>query len=131
MKTSLKRSPPAAFTLLEVVIASAVLAICLFSILNLCTISLRTARSLGRVHVDASSLAARLTMTNRLEEGVETGDFGQSHPGYSWRRSISPYNTNGLYLVEFEVAGMSAGREDHSQLTLLLYRPDSVRRVGR
>ena len=133
MKIRTHPSGTVAFTLLEVVIASAVLAIALFAILNLCTISLRTARSLGRVHVDASSLAAMLTMTNRLEEGVETGDFGQLHPGYSWRRSINQYLdiTNGLYLVEFEVAGVSAGREDHSQLKLLLFKPDSVRRIGR
>jgi prepilin-type N-terminal cleavage/methylation domain-containing protein len=119
------------FTLLEVVIASAVLAIALFAILNLCSISIRTARSLGRIHVDASSLAAMLSMTNRLEEGMESGDFGDLHPGYSWRRSITEYNTNGLFLVEFEVEGVSSGREDRSQLRLLLYRPDSLRRGGR
>jgi prepilin-type N-terminal cleavage/methylation domain-containing protein len=120
-----------AFTLLEVAVASAVLAIALFAILNLCSISIRAARALGRVHVDASSLAAQLTMTNRLEVGTESGDFGQLHPGYSWRRNITEYNTNGLFLVEFEVLGTSNGREDRSQLSLLLFRPDSVRRFGR
>lgn len=119
------------FTLLEVAVASAVLAIALFAILNLCSISIRTARSLGRVHVDASSLAAMLSMTNRLEEGADSGDFGTLHPGYSWRRNITEFNTNGLYLVEFEVVGVSNGREDRSRLNLLLFRPDSVRRAGR
>ncbi|KAB2656677.1 MAG: prepilin-type N-terminal cleavage/methylation domain-containing protein [Verrucomicrobia bacterium] len=120
-----------AFTLLEVAVASAVLAIALFAILSLCSISIRAARALGRVHVDASSLASMLSLTNRLEEGVDSGDFGQMHPGYSWRRNITEYNTNGLYLVEFEVLGVSNGHEDRSRLNLLLYRPDSVRRAVR
>ena len=131
MKIRFRPRATAAFTLLEVIIASAVLAIALFAILRLCSVSLRTARSLGRIHVDASSLAAMLTMTNRLEVGNESGDFGQLHPGYGWQRTISEFNTNGLYLVEFEVAGVSGGRQDHSQLKLLLYRPDSIRRAGR
>ena len=78
-----------AFTLIEVAVASAILALALFAILRLCVVLLRTARSLDRVHVDASSLAAELSMTNRLEEGVESGDFGDLHPGYRWTRSIS------------------------------------------
>jgi prepilin-type N-terminal cleavage/methylation domain-containing protein len=131
MKMGLPRHRNRAFTLLEVAVASAVLAIALFAILNLCSISIRTARSLGRVHVDASSLAAMLSMTNRLEEGADSGDFGQMHPGYSWRRNITEYNTNGLYFVEFEVLGVSNGREDRSRLQLLLFRPDSIRRAGR
>jgi prepilin-type N-terminal cleavage/methylation domain-containing protein len=119
------------FTLLEVAIASAVLAIALFAILTLCATNLRTARSLDRVHVDASSLAAELSLTNRLEEGVDSGNFGDDYPGYSWSRRISEYTTNGLYLVEFEVVGSSGSKMDHSTLQLLLYRPDSTRRTSR
>ncbi len=131
MKTGKNPRKREAFTLLEVAVASAVLAIALFAILNLCSISIRSARALGRVHVDASSLAAQLSMTNRLEEGVESGDFGQMHPGYSWTRNIAEYNTNGLYQVEFEVRGVSNGHEDRSRLQLLFFRPDSIRRAGR
>ena len=126
-----------AFTLLEVAIASAVLAIALFAILNLCATSLRTARSLGRVHVDASSLAAQLSLTNRIEEGVDSGDFGELHPGYSWIKRTSEFNfgngpvSNGLYLVEIEVTGGSGPQPDRSAMQFLLYRPDSTRRGGR
>jgi prepilin-type N-terminal cleavage/methylation domain-containing protein len=126
-----------AFTLLEVAIASAVLAIALFAILNLCATSLRTARALGRVHVDASSLAAQLSLTNRLEEGVDSGDFGDLHPGYSWTKRTSEFNfgngpvSNGLYLVEIEVTGGSGPQPDRSAMQFLLYRPDSMRRGGR
>lgn len=124
------------FTLLEVTIASAVLAVALFAILKLCSTNIRTARALGRVHVDASSLAAQLSLTNRLEIGEDSGDFGEMHPGYTWSRRITEYKVNdaestGLFLVEFEVSGNPDGRLDQSRMQMMLYRPDSVRRTGR
>jgi len=124
------------FTLLEVTIASAVLAVALFAILTLCSTNMRTARALGRVHVDASSLAAQLSLTNRLEIGEDSGNFGDMHPGYTWSRRITEYKVNdaestGLFLVEFEVSGDAGGRLDQSRMQLMLYRPDSVRRTGR
>lgn len=117
-----------AFTLLEVAVASAVLALALFAVLRLCAVSLRMARALDRVHVDASSLAAELSLTNRLEEGSDSGNFGDLHPGYSWSRTITEYNTNGLFQVDFMVFG---GRQEESRMSILLYRPDSIRRAGR
>jgi prepilin-type N-terminal cleavage/methylation domain-containing protein len=136
----IRQHPPASatrgFTLLEVTIASAVLAVALFAILTLCSTNMRTARALGRVHVDASSLAAQLSLTNRLEIGEDNGNFGDMHPGYTWSRRITEYKVNdaestGLFLVEFEVSGDSGGRVDQSRMQLMLYRPDSVRRAGR
>ncbi len=126
-----------AFTLLEVAIASAVLAVALFAILTLCITNLRTARALGRTHVDPSSVAAVLSLTNRLEEGVESGDFGDLNPGYTWTRRISEFDfgnggvSNGLFLVEIEVTGGSGSNADRTTMQLLLYRPDSTRRTGR
>jgi prepilin-type N-terminal cleavage/methylation domain-containing protein len=136
----IRQHPPASatrgFTLLEVTIASAVLAVALFAILTLCSTNMRTARALGRVHVDASSLAAQLSLTNRLEIGEDNGNFGDMHPGYTWSRRITEYKVNdaestGLFLVEFEVSGDAGGRVDQSRMQLMLYRPDSVRRAGR
>ena len=126
------RSVDRAFTLIEVAIASIILAVALFAILQICTVCLRGSRILSRVQVDATSLAAELSMTNRLEEGVDSGTFGDEYPGYSWSRSIAEFTTNGLYQVDFEVLGRTKeGKEDRSQMSILLYRPDSVRRVGR
>lgn len=126
-----------AFTLLEVAIASAVLAVALFAILALCITNLRTARALGRVHVDPSSVAALLSITNRLEEGIESGDFGDIHPGYTWTRRISAFDfgngavSNGLFLVEIQVVGGIGPTPDRSSMQFLLYRPESTRRAGR
>ncbi len=120
------------FTLIEVAVASAILAIALFAILQICTVCLRGARLLSRVHVDASSLAAELSLTNRIEEGSDSGSFGEAYPGYSWNRTISEYSTNGLYQVDFQVVGSGHnGVSDHSEMSILLFRPDAVRRAGR
>jgi prepilin-type N-terminal cleavage/methylation domain-containing protein len=120
------------FTLIEVAVASAILAIALFSILQICTVCLRGARSLSRVHVDASSLAAELSLTNRIEEGSDSGTFGDAYPGYSWTRTIGEFATNGLYQVDFQVVGSTReGALDHSEMSILLFRPDAVRRAGR
>ena len=121
-----------AFTLIEVAVASAILAIALFAILQICTVCLRGARSLSRVHVDASSLAAELSLTNRLEEGSDSGTFGEAYPGYSWNRTISEYTTNDLFQVDFQVTGSGRdGALDHSEMSILLFRPGGVRRAGR
>lgn len=130
-------SPSGAFTLLEVAIASAVLAVALFSILTLCITNLRTARALGRIHVDPTSVAALLSITNRLEEGIDSGDFGDLNPGYTWTRRISQFDfgsgpvSNGLFLVEIDVLGGTGPSPDKSSMQFLLYRPDSPRRPGR
>ncbi|MCW5556468.1 MAG: prepilin-type N-terminal cleavage/methylation domain-containing protein [Verrucomicrobiae bacterium] len=121
-----------AFTLIEVVVASAILAVGLGGILMICSNGLRTARVLDRVHVDAGSLAAYLSLTNRLEEGVDSGTFGDVYPGYRWSREIREAEgyTNGLYRVDFVVFDSGDPRGTESRLTLFLYRPQSVRGVG-
>jgi Tfp pilus assembly protein PilV len=121
-------SARSAFTLIEVVVAGAVLAISLMGILLMCSTGIRTARALDRVHVDASSLAAQLSLTNRLEEGFESGDFGDMHPGYAWKREIIQVQTNGLFRVDFAVWSASDPRATESKMSILLYRPESVQR---
>lgn len=59
----------AAFTLLEVMIAVAIFFMATFAILNLVGSSVRAARSLEPFSLDASSVVAELSLTNRLEEG--------------------------------------------------------------
>jgi Tfp pilus assembly protein PilV len=125
-----------AFTLLEVVIALAIFFIAVFAILDLTSQCLRSARSLRNTTVNATSLAAELCMTNRLEEGFESGDFGELYPGYTWAREIylAPLSpTNGLFQVDFVVFNNSGRKSQvESKLSILLYRPESgnVRRAG-
>ena len=134
-KTGLVRHPvpvtrrTRAFTLLEVMIASGILFLCLFAILELLSTSLRGARILQRTTVDAGMLAAELSLTNKLSEGTESGDFGKLYPDFRWTREIQEASTNGLFEVDFTVYRRGV-QTPESHLSLLLFRPESTR-VGR
>lgn len=120
-----------AFTLIEVVVASAILVAGLAGILLICSNGLRTARILDRVHVDAGSLAAMLSLTNRLEEGRDSGDFGETYPGYRWSREIREMATNKLFQVDFVVYSSHDPAGTESRMTVMLYRPQSTGGLGR
>jgi prepilin-type N-terminal cleavage/methylation domain-containing protein len=123
-----------AFTLLEVLAASAVLAIALMGILNISATGMKTARALQRTHVDAGTLAAWLSMTNRLEEGVESGDFrpflGDVAPDATWVQEIRQINTNGLFQVDYTINYRLDQKPLQSRMSIILFRPDSINRLG-
>lgn len=125
------RARTAAFTLIEVMIAGGILFVCLFAILALVANCLRNARALQRLPVDAGMLAAELSLTNRLEEGSDSGDFGNLYRDYEWRRQIYEVDTNGLFEVDFTVSHRTGSQPVESHMSILLYRPDSTRRLGR
>jgi hypothetical protein len=118
-----------AFTLLEVSLAMGLLFGMVFILLQITTTNLRIAKALQRTTVDASSLAAEISMTNQLVEGSDSGDFGDLHPGFTWQREITMVGSNGLFEVRFEVYQDRQTRPE-SELVVLLYRPDSAQRAG-
>jgi Tfp pilus assembly protein PilV len=136
INNSMKRAL-AAFTLLEVMIAVAIFFACVFGILALVSQSLKGARSLRPVNIDARSAIALLSLTNRLEEGPIPSEvieaFEKENPGLRLDGMISEYETNGLFLVDFMVVGAPnpANATPVSVTTkVLLYRPLSTRRTG-
>lgn len=127
----------AAFTILEVMIAVAIFFACVFGILALVSQSLKGARSLRPVSIDARSAIALLSLTNRLEEGSIppeiTEAFQKENPGLRLDGIITEYETNGLFQVDFTVTGAPnpANATPVSVTTkVLLYRPLSTRRTG-
>lgn len=117
----------AAFTLLEVMIAVAIFFMALFAILGLVSQNLAGAARLQRKQVDIASVATDLLVTNVIEEGVESGDFGDSYPGASWTRSITEVSSNGLFQVDIAVSLPPANKFSKAPtpetLSLLLFRP--------
>jgi len=126
-----RRRSNSAFTLVEVVVASAILAAGLAGILLICSNGLRMARALDRVHVDAGSVATMLSLTNQLEEGADSGSFGEENPGYQWVRQVFEAGTNGLYQADMSVFSQSDPQGTENRLSIFLFRPSAVRRVGR
>lgn len=130
---TLKPCARAAFSLLEVMIAMGIFFVAIFGILELTSQSLRMARMLQRSEVDVTTLAAQLSLTNRLEEGFESGDFGELHPGCSWSQTVTEVSSNGLYRVDFtlhEATQNKKGPLVERHLTILLYRPFGGPRIG-
>jgi Tfp pilus assembly protein PilV len=118
------RRARSAFTLVEVMVAAGILFMCLFAILALLSTSLRNARALQHIPVDASMLAAELSLTNKLFEGSASGDFEDLYPDYEWTREIQEVATNGLFQVDFTVYRRPQ-RTVESHMTVLLFRPES------
>lgn len=124
-----------AFTLMEVMIAIAIFFMVSFAILAVVSSGLRTAQALRTTRPSASVLAAELSLTNKLEEGVETGDFDEicpkMYPDYTWRREAYELETNGLWQVDFAVFKRGDRSRPDSQMSILLYSPQSqTRRLG-
>jgi hypothetical protein len=119
------------FTLLEVLIASAIFFTMAFAVLELVTRGLAGVKVLQQREPDAGLLAAAMSLTNKLEEGSESGDFEDIapglYPGYSWGRDIYEVGSNGLFQVDFTVIRRSGKGHGPSEtrMSILMHRPGS------
>jgi hypothetical protein len=120
-----------AFTLLEVIIACSIFFIVAFAILQMVTSGLAAAKALQQREPDAGMLAATLSLTNMLEEGVESGDFqdvaGDLYRDYRWSREINQVGSNGLFQVDFVIYSNAPRKRgaSESRMSLLMFRPAS------
>ena len=79
-----RRRRAAALSLIEVMVAMALFFMAVFAILGMVSNTLRNARALHQTTVDAGAIASFLAVSNRLEEGVFSGDFGDVYPEYEY-----------------------------------------------
>ena len=90
---------PSGFTLLEVMIALAVMSIVLVSVYRMHSQSL-TMNTAARFYTLAPLLAqnkmAELEALSSEGFPEDSGDFGEQYPGYSWRTSISDVSSEVL-----------------------------------
>lgn len=118
-----------AFSLLEVMIAIGILMIGTFAILDLVSSSLANARRIQRPLVDASALVSQLSLTNKLIEGVYSGNLsellGKAYADYKWTGEIREVQSNRLFQADFVIQPVNNSREIISRTTTLFYRPES------
>jgi hypothetical protein len=120
-----------AFTLLEVMIAIAIFFVASFAILGLISTSLNNVRRLQRPSVDAGPVLARYSATNSLIEGTYQGNLGEpellgkDYRDYNYLVNIEEVSSNHLYRVECVITPSNGKREVISDLTTLLYKPQS------
>ena len=116
-----------AFTLLEVMIACGIFFMATFAILGLVSNTLRNARSLQRIQVDAGMAAAQvyqIMKTNRQAEVSLSGDFGDSYPDYSWTADSQQFDTNGLLQVDI-IVNRRGLNKPADILSILVFSPDA------
>jgi hypothetical protein len=116
-----------AFTLMEVMIACGIFFMAVFAILALVSNTLRNAQRLRRVEVDAGIVCAQLFRTNRLTEGIESGDLTDfGYPDYTWQTEAHEHElfTNGLWQVEI-ILRKHGVHEPIDSRSIWIYSPDS------
>ena len=115
----------AAFTLLEVMIASAIFFLAMFSLLGVMSNCIHAAAILQKNAPTAGMAVAKLSLTNKLEEATLTGDFGEIYPDYRWELDPREILTNGLFQVDVTVFHNGSV---FSTMSVLLFRPDSAKK---
>ncbi|MCF7668291.1 MAG: prepilin-type N-terminal cleavage/methylation domain-containing protein [Verrucomicrobia bacterium] len=130
MRFDVMKDGQTGFTLLEVLIAMAIFFVAIFAILDLTNQNIKMARMLKPGKADLGIVATEIAMTNKLEVGAESGDFGELYPEYSWAREVFEVSTNGLFEVRISVFKSDKGLEAADEMSILLYRPESAGRSG-
>jgi hypothetical protein len=113
--------------------ATAIFFAAMLGILVLMSQNLRSAQLLRQASPHAGILAAELTgtlaaesagtPTTFLEEGFESGDFGDLYPDFSWEREVILVGSNGFFQVDFIVFRRSTL---DSAMSMLLFHPQSL-----
>jgi len=120
---------PAAFSLLEVMIAIGIFFMVVFTILGLVAGSLENARRLERPIIDAGEIAGELSLTNQLVEGTYSGQLsdllGKAYQGYVWTYAVTEVQSNKLFQVDFVVQDNNNNQVVVSKMSVLLFRPAS------
>ena len=131
MKVTITSTARRAFTLLEVMIATAIFFVCSFAILGLVSTSLQNVRRLQRPSVDASPVLARYAATNSLIEGTYQGSLGdpdllgKGYGDYHYVANVVEIESNHLYSVECAITPSYGKHQVISDMTTVLYKPQS------
>lgn len=118
-----------AFSLLEVIVASAVFFMAAFSILQLVTQGLKSAKSLQQREPDPGIILSALSLSNKLEEGSMSGNYEDlapgMYPGYQWEAFITEVGSNGLFEVNVMTYSEKKKSANPVVTGALFFRPES------
>ncbi len=90
----------AAFTLLEIVVAVAVLGVGLAAVLHSFSVSARGLEGIRSLTTATNLAQAKMTEleeTPEIEKGESSGDFGEEFPGYSWEAETASVDEEELF----------------------------------
>jgi hypothetical protein len=120
-----------AFSLLEVMIAIGIFFVASCAILDLISSSLNNVRRLQRPSVDAGPVLARYAATNRLVEGVYTGNLGdpellgKDYRDFNYLVEVDEIASNRLFIVKCAITTANGKHELVSAMNSVFYKPQS------
>ena len=117
----------AGFSLVEVIVAVAILSIALVGLAHGISTALGSSKE-AEWQTTASMYAAGLIENLRAEggmvDGQTEGDCGAELPAYRWTESITPAGVDGLHQVDVSILNSRSGREIYALRTLLFEVPE-------
>ncbi len=123
----------AGLTLIEVMLATVILAVGLTTLISATTRCLAVARK-AKEYETARRLIGQVDLEippdfEDLEEDVETGNFSSPFQDYAWRREIVEHETEDfqLFTVKTEVSWSNKGKNSHESVETYIYKPTYVR----
>jgi len=114
------------FTLLEVMVAVAILAIALVAILKANVQSLDTlieTKERTTVSMLAASKMAEVEAVGAADWSEFQGDFGEDYPGFTWRVETAPTEVERLVRVAVIVQAREGGSGSETRIEELLFVP--------
>ncbi len=112
------------FTLLEVMVAVAILAIAMVAILKANVQSLDTlieTRERTTVSMLAASKMAEVEAVGAADWSEFQGDFGEDYPGFTWRVETAPTEVERLVRVAVIVQAREGGSGSETRIEELLF----------
>ena len=110
-------------TLLEMLVAMAILAIGIVGVLRVFSSSIVTskaAESYSRAATLADETAAELERRPSLDPGTVSGKFASAEPGYTWEAEIGSAESSGLQRVRIRVLWKAGSRRRHFDMVTYL-----------
>ncbi len=104
----------AGFTLLEVLVAVAILGLVVLGVTGLVVQGVRGLRIADERHAAmelAEQKLTELTLTSDLSPGAEEGDYGENWPDHRWQAEVAETDVPDLYRVTVTVLWDSGGVE--------------------
>jgi len=112
------------FTLVEVMAAMVLLAIVLPTAIQGTVLCMNLATN-ARMQAQAASLAqaklSELAATKMIDEAIQTGDFGEQWPQYTWIASVQSWYDPRLVELDVSVVWIRNGKEHDVTVSTLVY----------
>ena len=120
-----------AFTLLEVMLAVAIVGTALFTIamaIGRCMDSAKNASNYTVAHDLAEMKLLEFSNPTNFTEGITTGDFGDGFPNFQWQREIvvDDSQLESLYKQALTIKWRERNREYDVTLNTVLYNPSAT-----